>query len=295
MPRAVATWVSPRPVWPKDTRPSAAETRPGEGIPSRPQPSGDDAFAQSRPSAGFGAGRRAWRMRRGRFARPLCDISDPSIGVHAATCPGVAEAGKASIVSPDTRGARAEARKAAWAAPRSELVCGTAVTALEQPQRPVAGAEVDPLVAFRARIPRPGPRRRCRRGGAVDGAGRAERPGHAPHRRPPAPLGAPVPRRPGVGLEPAPGPAVQGGRGLVRQRQPRAGVPPAVRPHAGRLRLGHGVRAVRRCPAPPPPRMPRRPRRPRSRRWRRGRRRARRRPRGPRRRGRRSGGGCRRP
>lgn len=39
----------------------------------------------------------------------LLDIhtSDPSIAVHAATCPGVAEARKASIVSPDMKSALA--------------------------------------------------------------------------------------------------------------------------------------------------------------------------------------------
>jgi len=41
------------------------------------------------------------------FALSRWAISDPSIAVHAATCPGVTEARKASIVSPDMKSALA--------------------------------------------------------------------------------------------------------------------------------------------------------------------------------------------
>ena len=50
---------------------------------------------------------------------------------------------KAAMVSPDMKSALAASRKDAWAASRSELVCGTAITALEQPQRLVVYAQVD--------------------------------------------------------------------------------------------------------------------------------------------------------
>lgn len=58
------------------------------------------------------------------------------------------------MVSPDMKSALAAPRKDAWAAPRSELVCGTAVASLEQPQRPVSGAQVDLPVVLDALVAR---------------------------------------------------------------------------------------------------------------------------------------------
>lgn len=62
------------------------------------------------------------------------------------------------MVSPDMNSALAASWKDAWAAPRSELACGTAIASLEQPRRPVVGAQVDLLVAPGALVARRGPR-----------------------------------------------------------------------------------------------------------------------------------------
>lgn len=107
---------------------------------SRPQPSGNETFDQSKPSTDFGTGNLACPGSRAPRVPSRWAISDPGIDVHAATCPGVAEARKAAMVSPDMKSALAASRKDACAASRSELVCGTAATPLEQPRRPVADA-----------------------------------------------------------------------------------------------------------------------------------------------------------
>ena len=130
---------------------------------------------QSKPSTDLGTGNLACLSRRARFALSRCAISDSSIAVHAATWPGVAEARKAPIVSPDMKRALAAPRKASCAASRSELFCGMAVTSLEQSQRPVVDAQVDLLVVLDALVSRCGPGGREGDRGAVDASGRRER------------------------------------------------------------------------------------------------------------------------
>jgi hypothetical protein len=146
--RAVAMWVLPRPVRPQEARSPASRANASEHIPSRPQPSGRATLGQSKASSALGTGDLACRSGLAPFALSRRATSDPGIAVHAAACPGVAEARRASIVSPDTEGALAAPRKAACEAPRPELVCGMPATPLEQPRRPVAGAQVDLLAVI---------------------------------------------------------------------------------------------------------------------------------------------------
>ena len=154
------------------------------------------------------------------------------------------------MVSPDMNSALAAARKDAWAAPRSELVCGTAVASLEQPRRPVVDAQVDLLVVLDALVARRGPRRGQGHRRAVDAAGGRERARHALHGGGPAALYALVAQHPEVGGEVRGGLRVQERHELRRQRRPDARVPPTRGPRAQQPGLQGRVGAVGRSLAP---------------------------------------------
>ncbi|WP_373579023.1 hypothetical protein [Parafannyhessea umbonata] len=113
---------------------------------SRPQPSGNETFDQSKPSNGFGTGNLACPGRRCLFALSLCTSSASSIERHADSCPGVAEATKPSMVSPEMKGALAAALKASSVASRSER-CMPATTPREA-DGPVVLAQVGLLVVL---------------------------------------------------------------------------------------------------------------------------------------------------
>lgn len=96
-------------------------TNPSDSMSSRPQPSGNDTFDQSNPSTDLGTGKRACLRSLSLLALSRWAISDSSMPPQAATCPGVADARKASMVWFDMNSALAAALKAADGAPRPAL------------------------------------------------------------------------------------------------------------------------------------------------------------------------------